>query len=60
MKNKNKNCFEPVVEQGYKKAYLMRRIEEAEAEEEMKEGWDDVVNEGSGYADQTESLKKPL
>lgn len=30
MKNKNKNSFEPVVEQGYKKKYIERLQEEEE------------------------------
>lgn len=57
MKNKSKNCFEPVVEQGYKKAYLMRRIQEEEAEQEMKYFDED---EGSGYALRTDPPKKPV
>jgi len=60
MKNKNKNCFEPVVEQGYKKAYLMRIIEEQEAEQQMKEeGWDLITDEDRSYADEY-STKKPV
>ena len=36
MKNSNKNCTLPVDEIGYKKKYLARKIQENEAEHEIK------------------------
>ena len=37
MKKHKRNSFEPVTEQGYKKGYLMRKIQEDEAETEIEE-----------------------
>lgn len=36
LKNNNHNHFEPVEKQHYKKSYLMRKIQEQEAEEEVE------------------------
>lgn len=36
MKTQNKNCMMPVDEIGYKKKYLERKIQESEAEYEIK------------------------
>jgi len=36
MKNTNKNSFQPVNEQHYKKAYLLRQVIEEEAEQDIK------------------------
>jgi hypothetical protein len=37
MKNTNKNTFQPVIEQHYKKSYLLRQIIEEEAEQDIKD-----------------------
>lgn len=37
MKNKQPNLYEPVSEQGYKKNYLQRKLEEKEAEKELEQ-----------------------
>ena len=37
MKNTNKNYFQPVAEQHYKKSFLLRKVKEEEAEEEIKD-----------------------
>lgn len=37
MKKANKNSFEPATEQGYKKNYLIRKIQEDEADNEIEE-----------------------
>lgn len=37
MKLRGKNSYEPVSEQGYKKAYLLRQVEEKEAKQRIRE-----------------------
>lgn len=37
MKNTNKNSFQPVAEQHYKKSYLLRQVLEQEAEQDIKD-----------------------
>lgn len=37
MKNTNHNCTEPFDKQAYKKKYLLRKLEEADAEQEIKD-----------------------
>jgi len=37
LKNTNKNTFQPVIEQHYKKSYLLRQIIEEEAEQDIKD-----------------------
>ena len=37
MKNTNRNSFQPVPEQHYRKSYLLRKAEELEAEQEIKD-----------------------
>lgn len=37
MKNNNKNLYEPPAEQHYKKRYLARKLEEKEADTEIRE-----------------------
>lgn len=49
MKNNNHNHFEPVERQHYKKAYLKRRIQEQEAEEEMRRIEDDYESKETDY-----------
>ena len=37
MKTQNKSCTVPVDEMGYKKKYLARKIQESEADDEIKD-----------------------
>lgn len=37
MKTQNHNSFEPVSEKGYKKKYLLRKVEEREAQRRVRE-----------------------
>jgi len=58
LKNTNKNFYQPVPEQHYKKPYLLRKVKELEAKEEIKEY--DGRDEGSGYAASHEyTTKRP-
>ena len=57
MKNTNKNSFQPVAEQHYKKSYLLRQVLEQEADEEIMKYAG--TEEGSGYAADKEAPNRP-
>lgn len=57
MKNKSRSLSEPVAEQGYKKAFLQRQIEEEETKKILRE-WRKVLRNLAEYDE--DGKQKPL